>query len=718
MGAKDPGRGYLPYLAMCGIAGYFALEPRPLPGRDVLERMVEAVRHRGPDDSGVYLDARAGLGHRRLSIIDLSGGHQPLGTADRTLWVTFNGEIFNYIELQKALAKRGHVFRTKSDTEVILQAYAEHGTACTPHFNGDFAFAVWDRRRQRLLLARDRMGVRPLYYTVRDGVLVFASEIKSLLAYPGITLELDPLALDQCFTFWAPLAPRTAFKDVFELPPGHQLVVENGTIAVAPYWKLTFPAREDRGILDEKQAAEEIEHLLDDATRIRLRADVPVGSYLSGGFDSSATTALAQRHNRDKLRTFSLEFESPELNEAPWQRAMVEALRTEHTALHCRRTDIAAHFPEVIRHTERPIVRSAPAALYLLARQVRDHGFKVVLTGEGADEVFGGYDIFKEAKVRRFWARHPDSKWRPLLLRRLYPYIGSLQSQPARYLEAFFRTGLERYEDPLFSHLPRFALTRRIGQFYSADLRSAINGYDPLDELRTSLPAEFGAWHPLERAQYLETRCLLPGYILSSQGDRVAMAHAVEGRFPFLDHRVVELGARLPPEMKLKGLREKHVLREALGRYLPGEIAERPKQPYRAPDSESFGRAGVRAGAVLPGSHRPGGLFRAARGAPPRRQVLAPGGTGVRRRQHGVRRRPVHAAPAFAFHPPADLKGGRPREFDVTKVRYRLRRSILRNVHDARHQPRPTPLHRRELPLPRRAGRHRARRLSARRGHH
>jgi asparagine synthase (glutamine-hydrolysing) len=573
---------------MCGIAGYFALTPRPLPGREVLERMVDAVRHRGPDDAGVYLDGRAGLGHRRLSIIDLSGGRQPLATADRTLWVTFNGEIFNYVELRQALLERGYAFRTKTDTETILHAYAEHGPACAEQLNGDFAYALWDRRRERLVLARDRMGVRPLYYAVRDGVLVFASEVKSLLCYPGLRAELDPIALDQCFTFWAPLAPRTAFKDILELPPGHQLVAENGSIKVAPYWQLAFPPRNERASANEAELGEEIEALLDDATRIRLRADVPVGSYLSGGFDSSATTSLARRHNGERLRTFSLEFESPELNEAPWQRMMVEALGTEHSALRCRRSDIAAHFPDVIRHTERPLVRSAPAALYLLARQVRDHGFKVVLTGEGADEVFGGYDIFKEAKVRRFWARQPQSKWRPLLLRRLYPYLGGLQAQPARYLEAFFRTGLDQPDDPLFSHLPRFALTRRISQFYSAELRSTVNGYDPLQELRETLPAEHASWDALSRAQYLEARYLLPGYILSSQGDRVAMAHAVEGRFPFLDHRVVELGARLPSGLKLKGLREKHILRGALGRHLPGEIVERPKQPYRAPDAESF----------------------------------------------------------------------------------------------------------------------------------
>src|SRR5258706_4812802 len=577
---------------MCGIAGFFALSPRPLAPRGVLERMVEAVRHRGPDDGGVYLDDRAGLGHRRLSIVDLSGGRQPLSTADEKLWVTFNGEIFNYVELTKELTARVRVFRTRCDTETILHAYAEYGPDGVQSLNGDFAYALWDRSRKRLVMARDRMGVRPLYYTVHQGMLVFASELKSLFLYPGLRAELDPLGLDQCFTFWSPLAPRTAFKGIYELPPGHQLIAEHGVVKVQPSWKLTFPERGEHGIADEAQAGEQVEALLADATRIRMRADVPVGAYLSGGFDSSATTALAKRHN-DALRTFSLEFESPELDESAYQRTLVEALNTNHSALRCKGSDIAASFEQVIRHTERPVLRSAPAALYLLSRQVRDHGFKVVLTGEGADEVFGGYDIFKEALVRRFWARRPDSKWRPLLLRRLYPYLGALQSQPPKYLEAFFRQGLKAREDPLFSHLPRFAMTRRIRQFYSADLRDTINGYDPMEELRSTLPPEFASWHPLSRAQYLETGGLLPGYILSSQGDRVAMAHSVEGRFPFLDHRVVELGAALPPTLKLKGLREKHVLREALGRHLPREIVERPKQPYRAPDSESFLHAGA-----------------------------------------------------------------------------------------------------------------------------
>ena len=572
---------------MCGIAGYFALTPRPLAPREVLLRMVEAVRHRGPDDSGVYYDGRAALGHRRLSIIDLSGGRQPLATADGRLWVTFNGEIFNYVELRQQLIVRGREFRTKSDTETILHAYAEFGPQCVQSFNGDFAYAIWDRANQRLVIARDRMGVRPLYYTVHQGVLVFASEVKSLFLYPGLRPELDPLALDQCFTFWTPLAPRTAFKNIYELPAGYQLIAEHGAVKISPYWTLSYPGRAERTGPSERDAEEQVKALLADATRIRMRADVPVGAYLSGGFDSSATTALAKEHN-ERLRTFSLEFEAPELDESAYQRTLVQALGTDHSALRCKGPEIATSFPAVIRHTERPVVRAAPAALFLLSREVRDHGFKVVLTGEGADEVFGGYDIFKEALVRRFWARQPQSKWRPLLLRRLYPYLGGLQSQPAAYLEAFFRTGLDAADDPLFSHMPRFALTRRIRQFYSPELRTTINGYDALADLRSQLPAEFGTWHPLSRAQYLETRCLLPGYILSSQGDRVAMAHAVEGRFPFLDHRVVELGAALAPALKVRGLREKYLLRRALGRELPRAIVERPKQPYRAPDSESF----------------------------------------------------------------------------------------------------------------------------------
>ena len=291
---------------------------------------------------------------------------------------------------------------------------------------------------------------------------------------------------------------------------------------------------------------------------------------------------------------------------------MVAALGTEHSALECTRADIGAIFPEVIRHTERPVLRTAPAPLYLLARLVRESGFKVVVTGEGADEVFGGYDVFKEAKVRRFWARRPQSAWRPALLRRLYPYIAGMQSQSLEYLQAFFRGGLDQVRDPLFSHLPRIQLARRAGRFLSGALREQLAGYDALQDLRERLPQRFGAWHPLSQAQYLETAFLLPGYILSSQGDRMAMAHGVEGRFPFLDHRVVEFAARIPPRLKLRGLEEKYILRRALGPLLPASIAGRPKQPYLAPDSESFLHAPFVQELLSPAALRRSGYFDAA----------------------------------------------------------------------------------------------------------
>jgi asparagine synthase (glutamine-hydrolysing) len=574
---------------MCGIAGYFGA-PGELPAT-ILDGMVGALRHRGPDEAGCLRHGGLGLGHARLSIIDLAGGKQPIPNEDETVWVSLNGEIFNHVELRRDLEARGHVFRTHSDTEVIVHAYEELGAGCVSRLNGDFAFALWDKKAGRLVLARDRMGVRPLYYSVRGGTVVFASEIKAMFRFPGIEARLDPLALDQCFTLWFPLAPRTPFAGIQELPPGHLLVAEGRRVGVQRYWSLDFP---DAGRAhghdprDEAQVAEELEALLIDATRLRMRADVPVGAYLSGGLDSSAATALVQRLPGQGLRTFSVGFDNAEFDESEFQARMVSALDTDHSDIRCTQADIADQFSEVIRHAEHPVLRTAPAPLFMLSRLVRDSGFKVVMTGEGADEVMGGYDIFKEAKVRRFWARQPKSAWRPLLLTRLYPYLAGVQRQPRAFLQAFFGTGLDRVEDPLFSHLPRFTVAQRTKRFFSAGLRAQINGYDALAELRHGLPAAFRAWHPLSQAQYLESAYLLPGYILSSQGDRMAMAHGVEGRFPFLDHRVVEFASRIPPGMKLKGLREKHILRRAVQAHLPADICSRPKQPYRAPGAECF----------------------------------------------------------------------------------------------------------------------------------
>jgi asparagine synthase (glutamine-hydrolysing) len=570
---------------MCGICGVLNLNSKPVSAQ-VVEKMAETIRHRGPDQNGVYTDGKVGLGHRRLSIIDVACGQQPMPNADKSLWISFNGEIFNYVELREDLERRGHRFRTRSDTEVILHLYEEHGEECVQHFNGQWAFAIWDRKKDRLFLSRDRLGVRPLFYTLNNETFIFGSEIKAILACPEVRRELDLIGLDQIFTFWCTRAPRTIFRNILELPPGHSLLVEAGRIRTWPYWQLDYPQQNEK--LSEKDWAERLLELLMDATRIRLRSDVPVGAYLSGGLDSTVVTAIIRRHSEARLKTFSVVFEDPEFDERRYQREAVDFLRTEHHEVGITGEDIARVFPKVIWHAEKPVLRSAPAPLFLLSSLVRNQGYKVVLSGEGADEILGGYDIFKEAKIRRFWGRRLESRFRPLLLKRLYPYLGNLRSQSQSYLKAFFHVGAEDLANPLFSHLPRWELTSRIKGFFSEDLRTELRGYSALEELASSLPAAFASWDDFTKSQYLEASCLFPGYILSSQGDRMGMAHSVEGRFPFLDHRVVELAMQIPPQLKMKVLSEKHILKRATTELVPAAVTSRSKQPYRAPDSASF----------------------------------------------------------------------------------------------------------------------------------
>ncbi|WMT90809.1 asparagine synthase (glutamine-hydrolyzing) [Pelagibacterium sp. H642] len=574
---------------MCGIAGYRDDALGAPEGLALLVAMTRAIAHRGPDAAGHWAEAGIGLGHRRLSIIGLADGQQPMADPEAGLMLSYNGEVFNFPELRAELEKRGHRFRTHSDTEVILKLYREYGADCVSHINGDFAFALWDRPNRRLLLARDRMGVRPLYWARTGTGVVFASEAKALFCHPQLSAELDPLALDQIFTLWSPLAPRTIFKGIFELPPAHLMLFQGGKPQIRPYWQLDYPDEADAPQTGSAQSvAEEVLDLLTDATRIRLRADVPVGSYLSGGLDSAIVAALAAREKPDGLSTFSVAFESAEYDESAYQREMVSALGTEHAQVLCRNADIADVFPDVVHMVERPVLRTAPAPLHLLSALVRAKSYKVVLTGEGADEVFAGYDIFKEAKVRRFCARDPKSQGRALLFKRLYPYLPELQKQNASYLAAYFGVEAARLDDPLFSHRPRFRSTSAAKLFFSADFKATLAGYDAAEELAAQLPARFGRWHPLHQAQFLETRYLLPGYILSAQGDRMAMAHGVEGRFPFLDHRLIELAAGISPALKLRGLEEKHILRRATAHLMPKTIGRRTKQPYRAPDSAAF----------------------------------------------------------------------------------------------------------------------------------
>jgi asparagine synthase (glutamine-hydrolysing) len=568
---------------MCGIAGYFTTHGDCSIERDVLPRMVSMLRHRGPDGQATIFDDPVGLGHARLSIIDIAGGAQPICNEDGTVWLIQNGEIYNYIELREELLEHGHRFTTKSDSEVILHLYEEDGLDCLKRLNGQWALAIWDRKRQKLSLARDRMGVRPLYYAVANGNLLFSSEIKALLCHPAVPRRIDWEGLDQIFTYWCTLGARTMFEGVFELPPGSWLICEDGRHDVRRYWSLNFQPTDRKS---SEEYSEELLRLLTDAIQIRLRSDVPVGAYLSGGLDSTVTTAIIRKYSDANLRTFSVNFSNAAYDESVFQQAASEFLHTDHTSLHCTAADIGRIFPDVIWHTEKPVLRTAPAPFFLLSRLVRDSGYKVVVTGEGADEVMGGYDIFKETHVRRFCAARPISTARASLFARLYPYLPEIQSQPAWCLQRFFQAEPRDLRDPFFSHVPRWRLTAGLKTFLARQDTTNIDCR--YSAAASELPSDFSNWHWLAKAQYLESTMLLPGYILSSQGDRAAMANAVEGRLPFLDYRLVEFAAELPPHLKLQGLNEKVLLRRCSKGLVPPLINRRPKQPYRAPESDSF----------------------------------------------------------------------------------------------------------------------------------
>jgi asparagine synthase (glutamine-hydrolysing) len=548
--------------------------------------MLAMIRHRGPDSFGIYRDEYVGLGSSRLKIVDLEGGDQPICNEDGTLWIVFNGEIFNYPELRLRLEKLGHRFSTHCDTEVILHLYEEYGPDCLTRMNGQFAIALWDAKKRKLFLARDRLGVRPLYYTIQNGQLIFGSEIKAILAYPGVHTQIDSTALDQIFTYWSPLAPRTIFQSIFEVLPAHSMTIEDGVLTEVRYWGLDF-TKSGLPVKQEQEYLEELEVLLIDSTLLRLRADVPVGAYLSGGLDSSLITALIQQYSNNSLNTFSIAFSDPKFDESAHQERLADFLGVEHHQVYAKYQDIGRVFPEVVWHTETPILRTAPAPMFLLSELVRDTGYKVVLTGEGADEFLAGYDIFKEAKIRQFWSREPASQIRPRLFSKIYPDISHLPHNSS-YLTGFFGMGFQDTDDPEYSHAIRWRTTSRCKRFFSEDLRQAIELFHPINDRPVPVPPGFSQWHSLERAQYLEAAIFLPGYLLSSQGDRAAMAHSVEGRFPFLDHRVVEFCNKLPPNLKMFGLVEKYLLKKIARKYLPELTWTRTKRPYRAPIHHSF----------------------------------------------------------------------------------------------------------------------------------
>ncbi len=572
---------------MCGIAGILNYRGNPI-SQEVLKKMLGQIRYRGPDECGIYIQQNIGIGNVRLSIIDIATGQQPMPNDDNTLWIVYNGEVFNYIELREDLIKKGIHFKTDSDTEVVLKYYEFYGKDCLRFFNGQFAFSIWDERKKELFLARDRVGIRPLFYSHTNENFIFGSEIKVILESGMLDANINFEGLQQVFTFWTTINSNTCFEGINELPPGHYAKVSKGKINMEEYWSLDFPTDEKNCITDLSQASSELGELLEDAVRIRLRADVQVAAYLSGGIDSSATTYLIKKVARDQLNTFSIGFADKEFDESVYQSEVAKYLDTQHLGFICTNQQIADSFPDVIWHAEYPLLRTAPVPMYLLSKNVRHNNIKVVITGEGADEMLGGYNIFKEMYIRRFWAKFPNSKYRPLLLKKLYPYIPQLQNQQGNMLKFFFGYKLNETESPFYSHLLRWNNTSKITGYFTPELIHSLSNTNPLDDVQNLLNPSFTQYSSLAKAQWLEVKIFLSGYLLSSQGDRMAMANSVEGRYPFLDYRVIEYCTRLHPDLKLNGLNEKYLLKKMMLGKIPDSVLKRPKQAYRAPIIKSF----------------------------------------------------------------------------------------------------------------------------------
>jgi len=572
---------------MCGIAGVFNLNQTNNISIESIKKMVDIQHHRGPDECGIYIDDNIALGHSRLSIIDLSSGIQPIHNEDKSLWIIFNGEVYNYPELKAELVNKGHKFYTTTDTEVILHLYEERGEDFLNELNGQFALAIWNSKKEELFLARDRVGIRPLHYTIQNGAIIFASEIKAIFTNNNISRKIDPSSINQIFTCWTPLPGNTCFEGIKELPSGHFLKISKDESTLKQYWEIPLPKPDKYLDWSKEKIVNQIREFLFDAIKIRLRADVPVGCYLSGGLDSSIISTLVSQNFNNDIRTFGIRFEEDEFDEGKYQNKMVSYLGTNHSDINITNQQIAENITNVLWHCETPLLRTGPIPMYLLSQLVTENNYKVVLTGEGADEIFGGYNIFREAKIRKFWSKYPDSKYRGLLVRKLYPYIFK-DKRLSRMLEHFYHISLDQVEDPLFSHLVRWENTSKLKNLLSVEFRERAYNKNLYNDIKKQLPESFDKMDYFAKTQFLEMKFFMNKYLLSSQGDRVAMGNSLEIRVPFLDHRLIEFMSHVPPKLKISGLNEKYILKKTFEDIIPKEIIDRNKQPYRAPIAQSL----------------------------------------------------------------------------------------------------------------------------------
>lgn len=543
-----------------------------------LERMGRAILQRGPDETGQLREPGLGLISRRLSIVGLSNGRQPIANEDGTVVVICNGEFFNYPEVRAQLESRGHVFRTQSDSEILVHLWEEHQENFFPYLKGQFSFALLDRKRNQFILARDRLGICPLYYARRDDWLLFGSEIKALLASGFVEPQVDRLALDHVFSFFAMGTRRTMFVGVSSLLPGHYLRVGRGGVEEIQYWDLDFP---DQGQeLRSPHLAEQFGGLLERAVELRLRADVPVVSYLSGGVDSSIVAALASRQLGRPIPTFTIRIRDPHLDET--RRAMLTAnmIGSQPHIIECGEEETAATYPDLVLASETPVIDTSSAAIYRLATAVRQAGYKVVLTGEGADEALAGYPWFKVNRL----ISPADRLGLGGLLRRIFFRLGNLRGLSSQgFLKRYAQMGGFHSTSDLYA-ICSFSGYR----VYSDQQMQAMGDHTACDDLVLNLE-RMRAWHPLNRSLYLGYKVMLNGLLMTHKGDRPAMANSVESRFPFLDEDLVDFCASICPREKLRSLfRDKHVLRTYAARHLPSAVANRPKHIFRARYSGSF----------------------------------------------------------------------------------------------------------------------------------
>lgn len=563
---------------MCGITGLITGQKIEY---HILQDMVESIKYRGPDDTGIYMDNHIGLGHTRLSIMDPQNGKQPSVSEDGSVIVIFNGEIYNYLTLKKNLLDMGHIIKNNSDTAVLPHMYEEYGLDMFKMLNGQFAIAIWDKHKNRLVLARDRFGEKPLYYFHKDKAFCFGSEAKAVLKSGLIKPEISPVALKQVFTYWTTLGDRSIFQGIYQVPPGNYLIFEDGKAAVSSYWNYTYPKEADTKYMGKDDLINELENKMVQSVKSRMMSDVPISFYLSGGLDSGLITGIAAKASNKSLNTFSIAFDDNNFDESEYQDHMSNYLGTKHKRVEFSRKQIPSIIKDVIYHAEVPLMRSGAFPMYVLANLVKSNDIKVVLSGEGSDELFGGYDIFREVKIREFCSKDPDSKLRAALYKRVNNFVPGMSSQSVNSLSLYYNSADSK--SPFSSHLSRWKIGSYSQQFFLPEYREAMKSCNDIENLERFIPDGFYEWTPIQRAQFLEVTTLFSNYLLSSQGDRVSMAASVECRYPFLDYGVAEFAEALPDKMKIMGLNEKYIVKKLAEKYVPDIITRRQKFPYRAP---------------------------------------------------------------------------------------------------------------------------------------